>query len=76
MLSLQMKNLSTKIRSQKKLIFEITYYKCKQKKHCAIKCLNAFKNAKIKTNIKIIEQTKKEKSLKKKIRKFSKTANE
>ena len=42
-----------------KLIFEITYYNCEQKEHYAIKCFNVFKNAKIKTNVNVVEQTKK-----------------
>ena len=62
MLSLQIKNLRTKMKSQRKktrLIFKITCYNCEQKKHYAIKCFNVFKNAKIKTNINVVEQTKK-----------------
>ena len=57
-----------------KSIFEIICYNCKQKKHYAIKCFNVFKNAKIKTNVNVVKQTKK-KSFLKKIRKFSETTN-
>ena len=42
-----------------KSIFEIIYYNCEQKKHYAIKCFNAFKNVKTKTNINVVKQTKK-----------------
>ena len=59
-----------------KSIFEIICYNCEQKEHYAIQCLNASKNDKIKTNINVVEQTKKEKFLKKKIRKSSETADE
>ena len=58
-----------------KSIFEIICYNCEQKKYYTIKCFNVFKNAKMKTNVNVVEQTKKEKFLKKKIRKFSKTTN-
>ena len=68
MLSLQIKNLSTRIKKQKKTksISEIICYNCEQKEHYAIKCFNASKKAKIKTNVNVVEQTKKEKLLKKK----------
>ena len=68
MLSLSIKNLSTKIKNQRKktkTIFKIICHNYEQKKHYAIKWFNTFKNAKIKTNINVVEQTKKEKFLKK-----------
>ena len=53
-----------------KSISEIICYNCEQKRHYAIKCFNVSKNAKIKTNVNIVEQTKKEKFLKKRFANF------
>ena len=70
------KHENKKQKKKTKSIFEIICYNCEQKEHYAIKCFNVFKNAKIKTNVNVVEQTKKEKFLKKKTCKSSKTTNE
>ena len=59
MLSLQIKNLNTKKKKKKKSISEITCYNCEQKEHYAMKCFNVSKNVKMKTNVNVVEQTKK-----------------
>ena len=69
------KRENKKSKKRKKSFFEIICYTCQEKKHYVSSCFQFSKNAKMKTDVNVVETTKK-KVFKKKIRKFSNTINE
>ena len=70
----QMRNLNVKKKSKKrkKSFFEIICYICQKKKHYASNCFQFSKNAKMKTDVNVVETTEKDNILKTKFANFQK----